>query len=102
MESVMQSVLVFVAAGLAIFVAGVVLSQKIKDWTNGVPSALRAELNTLEASVKAQVSSAQKAVVADLKSKVVVPTPTLVTAAVSAMVNPVPVPAATPAAPPAA
>jgi hypothetical protein len=76
----MPEFVIYAAAGLAIFVAGVVLSTKIKDWFAGVPTSLRAELNTLETSVKGQVKTAQAAVVADVKSKVVIPVPVLATA----------------------
>lgn len=79
----MQEVLIFVGAGLALFLAGVALSQKVKDWLAGVPSELRTELNALEASVKGQVKSAQAAVVADVKSKVVIQTPVLQTSQVA-------------------
>ena len=71
---------IVVAAVVVAFVAGVVLSQKVKDWIAGVPASLRSELNTLETSVKAQVKTAQAAVVADVKSKVVIPVPVLATA----------------------
>ena len=83
----MPEFVIYVASGVAIFAAGVVLSTKIKDWVAGVPASLRAELNALETSVKGQVASAQKAVVADVKSKVVIPVPVLATAAVTAPVS---------------
>lgn len=66
---------------LAAFIAGVILSTKVKDWLQGVPGSLRTELNALELHVKAQVKGAQSAVVADIKSKVVLATPVLATSA---------------------
>lgn len=81
---------------LAAFIAGVILSTKVKDWLQGVPGSLRTELNALELHVKAQVKGAQSAVVADIKSKVVPATPVLQTS----IPNPGPVASmAAPAAP---
>jgi hypothetical protein len=82
----MQEILVFIGVGAVCFILGVVLSQKGKDGRAGVPASLRAEFTTLETSIKAQVSSAQKAVVADVKSKVVIQTPVLQTSPMSVMV----------------
>lgn len=66
-------------AVLAAFVAGVVLSTKVKDWLQGVPSELRSHLIDLEASIKAQVKAASARVVADVKAKVLPATPVLQT-----------------------
>jgi len=71
---------IVVAAIVVAFIVGVLVSTKVKDWVAGVPASLRSELNTLETSVKAQVKTAQAAVVADVKSKVVIPVPVLATA----------------------
>lgn len=75
----LQTVAIYAGVLVVVFGAGVALSQKVKDAIAGVPASLRAELTTLETSIKAQVSSAQKAVVADVKSKVVIQTPVLQT-----------------------
>lgn len=73
----MTPFVIFVAAVVAAFVAGVVFSQKIKDWTAGVPASLCGDLNLLQAHVVAQVSAAQKRVVADIHAAVLPATPTL-------------------------
>lgn len=70
-----------VAISLFTFVVGVVVSQRVKDWLQGVPGHVRADLRSLEASALGQIKSAQAHVLADLKSKVVVPTPVLQTSA---------------------
>lgn len=86
-EFVIPAVAVLVA-----FIAGVVLSTKVKDWLQGVPSDFRSRLNDLEASVKAQVKAASAHVVADVKAKVLPATPVLQTSA-----KPVVAPVAAPA-----
>lgn len=70
-----------VAISLFAFVVGVVVSQRVKDWLQGVPGHVRADLRSLETSALGQIKSAQAHVLADLKSKVVVPTPVLQTSA---------------------
>lgn len=66
----------YIAVVFASFVVGVLFSQKVKDWFSGVPATLRADLNAIEANVKAQVQGAQKQVVAQVSAAVVPPTPT--------------------------
>ena len=45
------------------FAVGVIFSQKIKDWFNGVPSEVRAGLNQIEATVLGHLTTtAQNAV----------------------------------------
>lgn len=73
----MSPFVIVIASVLASFVAGVVFSQKIKDWVGGVPSSLRSDLNLLQTHVVAQVAAAQKAVVADIHAAVVPATPVL-------------------------
>jgi hypothetical protein len=51
---------------VATFVATLVFSTKIKDFFAGVPADLRASLNTIETSVKADVKSYQATLVAKI------------------------------------
>ena len=50
----------------AAFVAGVILSQKVKDYVANVPSGFRAAMNGVEAKAKADVQSA----IADVFAKI--------------------------------
>lgn len=76
------------AAAVVLFVAGVVLSQKVKDWLQGVPAHVRTELRAIEVSALGQIKSAQAHVVADLKAKVTVATPVLQTSVVAPVAAP--------------
>ena len=83
----MQLFLVFGVAYVAVFVAGVILSQKIKDYFNGIPAHVRADLSAMETTLLGRIRSAQSTAVAGIKAQVGVPTPVLqttITAAVSA------------------
>lgn len=83
----MQTVAILAAAVVAAFVAGVLLSQKVKDWFSGVPSHVRADLSALESTALGRIKAAQSSVLADLKIKVAPAVPVLqtsVTAAVAA------------------
>lgn len=86
----MQAILVPVVAGFAIFVAGILLSQKVKDWFAGVPAHVRADLSAVEVSLLGRVKAAQSAVLADLKAKVTPATPVLQTTVTAAVAAPVP------------
>jgi len=48
------------------FVAGVVLSTRVKDWFKGVPSELRTALNGAETSARAAIEQAQIDVLAKI------------------------------------
>lgn len=83
----MNELLYLVGGGVALFLAGVFLSQKIKDWLAGVPAHVRADISGVEASLLGRIKAAQSSVLADLKAKVSPATPVLqttVTAAVTA------------------
>jgi hypothetical protein len=88
MSSLLAYVDLTLAGYVAVFVATLVFSQKIKDFFAGVPTHTRANLKAVEAGVLAKV----KAYEAELIGKIV-PAPVTVT------VNPAP---AAPAAPPPA
>lgn len=71
---------------VAVFVATLVFSQKIKDFFNGVPSELRTGLKAVEAKVLTDVKSYQSDLIQKLAPKpVTAPAPT-----------PAPAPAAAP------
>lgn len=72
-----------IAGYIAIFVATLVFSQKIKDFLAGVPADLRKSLQSVEASVKADVKTYQAAAIAKL-----LPKPAPVAAVVIAPVAP--------------
>ncbi|MDE2104540.1 MAG: hypothetical protein KGL39_45315 [Patescibacteria group bacterium] len=44
--------------GAACFVAGVIFSQKVKDWLFGVPAAFRASMKSLETTIETEVNAA--------------------------------------------
>lgn len=54
------------AVGVGAFIAGVVFSQKTKDWFKGVPTELRAALKGVEADTLAKVKAAQAVVISEL------------------------------------
>lgn len=58
-----------ICVNVAIFIATLVFSQKIKDWFNGVPSHLRAGLSSIEAGVLTKVKSYEQ----DLVNTIVPP-----------------------------
>lgn len=72
----------------AAFVAGVVLSQKVKDWFSGVPSDVRSALKTVEASALGNLKVARSAVLDQL-----------VTALPPVAATPIPLPVEPPAPP---
>jgi hypothetical protein len=83
MSSLLAYVDLTLAGYVAVFVATLVFSQKIKDFFAGVPAHTRANLKAVEAGVLAKV----KAYEAELIGKIV-PAP------VTVAVNPPPAPAA--------
>jgi len=54
------------AVNVAIFVATLIFSTKIKDWFRGIPSDLRKGLNSIETAAITQVRTAQTQVVSSL------------------------------------
>lgn len=54
---------VLIASAVA-FVAGVLFSQKIKDWFKGIPSDVRAGLTSIETAVRAKLATSHAAAVA--------------------------------------
>lgn len=67
MSTILAYVDLTVAGYVAVFVATLVFSQKIKDFFAGIPAHSRANFNAVEAKVLAQV----KAYEADLIGKIV-------------------------------
>lgn len=81
-------------AGLGVaFVAGVLLSTKVKDFIKGVPAELRAALSATEKAALAEVFAAKSAAIAKVTGAKVAVAPAAPAAPVVA--------AAAPAAPPA-
>lgn len=68
----------------SVFAAGVVLSQRVKDWFNGVPREVRLAVNDIERVVKTKVAQSQLGVVAHVKESVGVPPPPPAPATVTA------------------
>lgn len=56
---------IFVACTIA-FVAGVILSQKVKDWLAGVPTDLRTGLKGVEKRVIQEAQAARMRIIAEL------------------------------------
>lgn len=75
----------FVAGAIGL-VAGVVFSQKIKDYITGAPAGFRVAMNGVEAKAKADVAAATADIFAKFAPKPVV----------TATVNPAPAPAPAP------
>jgi hypothetical protein len=91
-----------VVAGLgASFVAGVVLSTKVKDYLKGVPAQARRALSNIEAKALADINRARDEVIARLPGAIPAPKTPLPAAAPIA-VAPVAVAPAAPAPAPAA
>lgn len=86
MSSIIAYVDLTLVGYVAVFVATLVFSQKIKDFLAGVPADMRANLQALETSVKADVQSYQASLIAKIAP------------AKPPMVTPVPVAPAAPAA----
>jgi hypothetical protein len=81
-----------VLAGLAgAFVAGVLLSQKVKDYVKGVPAQARAAINNVEADALAKLKVAQADVLAKLPGAVA---PKVAVAPAPAPAAPAPAPTA--------
>lgn len=76
----MYQFLIPAVAVVVSFIVGVLLSQKVKDAIAGVPAHVRADLNTVEATLLGRIKSAQSNVLADLQAKVAPPVPVLQTA----------------------
>ena len=66
MSAILAYVDLTIVGYVAVFVATLVFSQKIKDFLSGVPADMRSGFSSLEASVKADVKSYQAAVIAKL------------------------------------
>ena len=66
LSTVLQVATSTVVLCAAAFVAGVVLSQKVKDYVANVPSGFRNAMNSVEAKAKADVQSA----IADVFAKI--------------------------------
>lgn len=82
-------------AGLGVaFVAGVMLSTKVKDFIKGVPAELRAALSATEKAALAEVSAAKSAAIAKVTGAKVAVAPAAPAAPVVAAAAP-----AAPAAP---
>jgi hypothetical protein len=62
-------------ACLACFAAGVVFSQRVKDYLKGVPGELRSTLTAVEANASDAIKAAQAKVLTELKNKAGVQTP---------------------------
>lgn len=89
----MSSMLAYVDFGIvinvAIFVATLVFSTKIKDFFAGVPSDLRTSLSSIETSVKADVKNYTSSLVAKIApAPAAVVKPLVVTAAVTGPTGP--------------
>lgn len=52
----------------AAFIAGVVFSQKVKDWFKGIPSDLRTTLSGVESNALSAVKAAQNKVLDDIST----------------------------------
>lgn len=96
---VLEGTWLIVALG-GTFIAGVILSQTVKDKVFGVPSALRSALKVAEKNALTSLKSVQSKAVADVVNifSQAVPKPA-VAPAVAAVAAPVVVQAAAPAAP---
>jgi hypothetical protein len=90
---------------VAAFGAGVVLSQKVKDYIKGVPSEARTALSNIEKNVLADVKQAQSDVIARLPGAAPAPKAPLPAASqplAAPVAAPAPAPAPAPAADPSA
>lgn len=79
----------------ATFIAGVVFSQKVKDWFSGVPSDVRSALKTVEASALGNLKDARNTVL----SQIVTALPHVASAASEDKVAPKPAQVQVPPAP---
>lgn len=84
------------AVGAAAFIAGVVFSQKVKDWFKGIPSELRSALKNVETDTLSKIKAAQATVLAELPKP---PAAKTAAPATAAPVIPAPAPVAAAAAP---
>ena len=66
MFSFLTDLELYLISSSASFVLGVIFSTKITDWFKGVPTTLRAALNSVEKDTVVKVKAAQAAVVASL------------------------------------
>ena len=64
MSSILAYVDLTLAGYVAVFVATLVFSQKIKDYFTGVPSELRTGISSLETKAKADLKAAAASVIA--------------------------------------
>lgn len=89
---------IFVVCTIA-FVAGVILSQKVKDWLAGVPADLRTGLKGVEKRVIQEAQAARMRIIAELPlpaAKVAPVDPVLQPAPLAPVPVPVPEQALTP------
>jgi hypothetical protein len=98
MSSLLSYVDLTLAGYVAVSVATLVFSQKIKDWFSGVPSDLRTGLKSVESGILADVKNYQ----ASLVHKLAPMPPPAEKPPVTVAVNPAPAPAAPAPAAPAA
>lgn len=86
----------------AALIAGVVFSQKIKDWIAGVPGDVRAALKGVEADTVAKIAAARASVLVQLPAPAPAKAPLQPTITLTAKPAEAPAPAAAPAAAPVA
>jgi hypothetical protein len=82
----------------AAFVAGVLLSQKVKDLVKGVPAQARVAINNVEADALAKLKVAQSNVLATLPGAAPAPKVALAPLPQGVVLTPAPAPAAAPVA----
>jgi hypothetical protein len=88
------------ACSSASLVAGVIFSQKIKDWVSGIPGDVRSALKGVEADTVAKIAAARASVLVQLPAPAPAKAP--LPAAVTLTIKPAAAPAEAPAAAPAA
>jgi hypothetical protein len=94
MSTILAYVDLTLAGYVAVFVATLVFSQKIKDFLAGVPADMRTGLQALETSVKTDVKTYQASLIAKIN-----PVKTPVAPAAATPADRTALPAAAPAAP---
>ena len=75
MSAILAYVNINIATNVAVFVATLLFSQKIKDFFTGVPSSIRAGLNQAEANLRADVETYTNELVAKVAPKKVTALP---------------------------
>lgn len=94
MFSFLTELQINLSIGCAAFIAGVVLSTKVKDYIKGIPAQARVALNNVEAKALADVRQAQATALAQIPGAVPVKTPLPPSALPLAPVAPAPAPVA--------